>query len=65
MERERERPAQLRNLPVGGEPPAGDDLDQIRDKLEGILDGADKVLDGLKPVMAEDFLQQSRQRGAQ
>ncbi len=62
---EREQPHQRPDLPAGGEPPVGDDLDQIREKLGGIHDAADKVLDGLQPLMSEDFLQQSQQRGAQ
>jgi hypothetical protein len=30
-----------------------------------LLDAADKILDSLRPVEAEDYLEQSHQRGGQ
>lgn len=64
MERElqRQRPA-----PPGG---GGSDngvagVEQARSAMEAILAEADRVLDGLRPVNAEEYLQQNRQRGGQ
>ena len=33
--------------------------------LDGILAEADRILDGLRPINAEAYLQQNRQRGGQ
>ncbi|HZY88831.1 MAG TPA: hypothetical protein VFE78_28665 [Gemmataceae bacterium] len=33
--------------------------------LDGILAEADRILDGLRPINAEEYLQQNRQRGGQ
>jgi hypothetical protein len=64
MERERQLP---RPQAAGGGG-AGDDgglVDQVRVNAAGILDEADRILDGLRPLSAEDYLQQNRQRGGQ
>jgi hypothetical protein len=64
MEREqqRQRPGAPgdNSLPEGGE-----GVEQVRASLEGILAEADRILDGLRPVRAEEYLQQNRQRGGQ
>lgn len=51
----------------GGGGPGGDgaDLEQTRAALDDILAEADRVLDNLRPVNAEEYLQQNRQRGGQ
>jgi hypothetical protein len=43
----------------------GDGLDEVRATLDGILAEADKVLDNLRPINAEEYLQQNRQRGGE
>ena len=62
---ERQRLQDPRNPLAGGGTPDGDSLDGVRDRLEGILHAADAVLDGIRPLNAEDFLQQNRQNGGQ
>jgi hypothetical protein len=64
MERElqRQRPAAPG---VGGLDGAGEGVDQARASMEAILAEADRVLDGLRPVNAEEYLQQNRQRGGE
>jgi hypothetical protein len=50
----------------GGGPGAGDNgIEQTRAALDDILAEADRVLDTLRPVNAEEYLQQHRQRGGQ
>jgi hypothetical protein len=64
MERELQRQRQA--TPGGGGPEGGDGgVEQVRASLEGILAEADRILDGLRPVVAEEYLQQNRQRGGQ
>lgn len=43
----------------------GEGIEQIRANLDGILAEADRILDGLRPINAEEYLQQNRQRGGQ
>jgi hypothetical protein len=63
MERERQLP---RTAPGGRGGPASDgDLEQVRAEAAGILDAADRILDALRPLSAEDYLQQNRQRGGE
>lgn len=58
-----------RTRPTGG--PGGDggaggaDLEQVRAGLDALLSETDRILDTLRPVNAEDYLQQNRQRGGQ
>jgi hypothetical protein len=57
-----------RPRPVGGSGgPAGDGggLDEVRANLDGILAEADRILDGLRPINAEEYLQQNRQHGGE
>jgi hypothetical protein len=63
MERERTiaRPA----AGGGGPAPEGDVVEQVRNEADGILSAADRILDSLKPLNAEDYLLQNRQRGGQ
>jgi hypothetical protein len=64
---ERERQSERPTPPAGSGPgPDGEDvLAQLRLEAEGLLDAADKILDSIKPVNAEDYLQQNRQRGGE
>lgn len=48
-----------------GPGPDGGGLDDIRTATAGILDAADRILDSIRPLNAEDYLQQNRQRGGQ
>jgi len=49
----------------GGPSPDGGALDDVRSATAGILDAADRILDSIRPLNAEDYLQQNRQRGGQ
>jgi hypothetical protein len=64
MERELQR---QRQTPPGGggHNGAGDGVEQARAGLEEILAEADRILDNLRPVNAEEYLQQNRQRGGE
>jgi hypothetical protein len=42
-----------------------EDLEQTRAGLDDILAEADRILDNLRPVNAEEYLQQNRQRGGE
>ena len=56
------RPARTK----GAVPPAdGAGAGQVQSDLDGILAEADRILDGLRPINAEAYLQQNRQRGGQ
>jgi len=63
MEQQLTRPRPL----GGGAGPegCGDGIEQVRAGLDGILAEADRILDGLRPVNAEEYLQQNRQRGGE
>jgi hypothetical protein len=63
MEREMNLP--LHPIQHSGPPPSAPDLDEVRGKVEGILNAADQILNSVPHGAAEDYLQQSRQRGAQ
>jgi hypothetical protein len=56
-----------RRRPRGGEGATivGKGIDEIRTDLDGILAEADRILDGLGPINAEEYLQQNRQDGGQ
>jgi hypothetical protein len=63
---ERELTPQRNKAQGNDPPPEGSDLDAIRSKLDGILDAADKILDSMPDTdSAEEYLQQTRQRGGQ
>jgi hypothetical protein len=49
----------------GGDPLTGCGVDDLRVNLDGILAEADRILDNLRPINAEEYLQQNRQRGGQ
>jgi hypothetical protein len=49
----------------GGAPACGEGIEQTRAALDDILAEADRILDNLKPVNAEEYLQQNRQRGGE
>jgi hypothetical protein len=49
----------------GGALAADEGLEHLRASLDGILDEADRILDGLRPINAEEYLQQNRQRGGE
>jgi hypothetical protein len=56
------RPTRTGGDPLDG---CGDALEQTRANLDGILAEADRILDGLRPINAEEYLQQNRQRGGE
>jgi hypothetical protein len=60
LELKRRRPAPAAD---GGLPGAA--VEQARSNLDAILAEADRILDGLRPINAEEYLQQNRQRGGQ
>ena len=62
-----ERQRQLPRPPAqgGGGPGPDDGLEQVRLNADAILDAADRILDSIRPLNAEDYLQQNRQRGGQ
>jgi hypothetical protein len=60
LELKRRRPA-----PAGDDMLPGADAEQARSNLGAILAEADRILDGLRPINAEEYLQQNRQRGGQ
>ena len=63
-----ERQQQLQRPPVqggGGPGPDGNGLEEVRLNADAILDAADRILDSIRPLNAEDYLQQNRQRGGQ
>jgi hypothetical protein len=63
MERERTLP---RQAPRSSGPGAGaDDANDMLDDTLGILAAADRILDSIKPVNAEDYLQRHRQSGGE
>jgi hypothetical protein len=63
---ERQRQVQRPVAPGGGGGgPEDNDLDEVRADVDGILDAADRILDSIRPLNAEDYLQQNRQRGGQ
>jgi hypothetical protein len=62
---ERERTAQRPAAGGGGAGPDGANLDEVRAEAVSILDAADRILDSIRPLNAEDYLQQNRQRGGQ
>ena len=49
----------------GGEPGGGEGIEQLAADLDGILAEADRILDALRPINAEEYLQQNRQRGGE
>src|SRR5262249_44459780 len=69
--RERREKMEQRELPRGGGGGGGtalvggEGLDEARADLDGILAEADKILDNLRPINAEEYLQQNRQRGGE
>jgi hypothetical protein len=60
---EREMQAQ-RPVGSGGPGPEGGN-DEARANARNILAAADRILDSIRPLNAEDYLQQNRQRGGQ
>jgi hypothetical protein len=65
MECERQVP---RDSQPGGEPGAGParrDVERARAEGDALLDAADLILDSLRPVQAEEYLEQGRQSGGE
>ena len=60
---EREMQAQRPVGPGGPGPEGGSDEAQAN--ARNILAAADRILDAIRPLNAEDYLQQNRQRGGQ
>ena len=61
---EREMQAQ-RPVGPGGPGPEGGGSDEGQANARNILAAADRILDSIRPLNAEDYLQQNRQRGGQ
>ena len=61
---EREMQAQ-RPVGSGGTGPEGGGNDEAQANARSILAAADRILDSIRPLNAEDYLQQNRQRGGQ
>ena len=61
---ERELQAQ-RPAGAGGAGPEGCGSDEAQANARNILAAADRILDSIRPLNAEDYLQQNRQRGGQ
>jgi hypothetical protein len=59
---ERERTVE-RTAAAGGGGPEGDGLDARL--AQDILDAADRILDSIKPVNAQLYLEQNQQRGGE
>ena len=64
MERQKQQPQQ-QSTAGGGGPTPGHELSSTREELAAMHSQADAILNGFTPVNAENYLQQSRQRGAQ
>jgi hypothetical protein len=64
MERELQR---QRTATAGGGGGGGCDngIERARAALDDILTEADRILDTIRPVNAEEYLQQNRQRGGE
>ena len=62
---ERERQFQHHSPPSGSEPISDPDREAHRERLRGLSEKADRVIDSIDAGNAEKFLQQHRQRGAQ
>lgn len=65
MEHEERREDRRRPRPYGTHDDGDDDLDATRDRLEGMLDEAERTMDAVVPANAEQYLYQQRQRGAE
>jgi hypothetical protein len=61
---EREMQAQ-RPVGSGGAGPEGGGSDEAQANARSILAAADRILDSIRPLNAEDYLQQNRQRGGE
>jgi hypothetical protein len=64
MVMEREMQAQ-RPAGSGGAGPEGSGSDETQVNARNILAAADRILDSIRPLNAEDYLQQNRQRGGE
>lgn len=65
MERERTQPQHSQHSGSGGSPGGDSSLEGVRATLGGMLDIVDRTLDSIRPVEAEEYLQQNRQNGGQ
>ena len=65
MEHERQIPRSNQPGDGHGADPDPSQLDQVRAEGDGLLSAADRILDSLHAVEAEDYLEQGRQRGGQ
>jgi hypothetical protein len=62
---ERERQLEHHNPPSGSGPMSDSDREAHRERLRGLSEKADRMIDSIEAGNAEQFLQQHRQRGAQ
>jgi hypothetical protein len=65
MERERQFPQRDEQSPGDGSEREACELDRVKAEGDGLLDAADKILDSLRPVEAEAYLEQSHQQGGE
>ena len=65
MERERQIPRPHEPGAGGGSDDEHCELDRVKAAGDGLLEAADKILDSLRPVEAEAYLEQSRQQGGE
>ena len=57
---------QVQRPPISGGPGGdGGGSDEAQANARNILDAADSILDSIRPLNAEDYLQQNRQRGGE
>jgi hypothetical protein len=62
---ERERPLQHPSPSSGAGPASDPEREARRERLRGLSERADQMIDSIEAGNAEKFLQQHRQRGAQ
>ena len=63
---ERQQQTENRTASSGdGGPLPENNIDSVRQKLDGMHRAAEDILNSLQPVQAEEYLQQGRQRSAQ
>jgi hypothetical protein len=60
-----EREMQAQRPAGSGAGPEGGGSDEAQANARNILAAADRILDSIRPLNAEDYLQQNRQRGGE
>ncbi len=65
MERERQIPRDPQCAGDGGGGPDRGQVERVRSEADKLLEAADQILDSLRPVEAEEYLEQGLQRGGE